>query len=100
MKQMRWGRKVRRRLLYVALFVGAVAFFRFAGYDGLMQLRQSWRQETELEGGLQRLQQENAQIEAGIKDLSADGPAIERIARQELGWAKPGEIVIKIPEKK
>ena len=90
----------RRGLLYVGLLVAAAAFFRFAGYDGLMELRSSWREERELQQELQRLRDENVSIEDGIEDLSPDGAAIERIARQDLGWAKPGEIVIKIPEKK
>ncbi len=100
MEHMRVGAAGRRRLLYAGLLVGAAAFFRFAGYDGLMELRQSWRQESDLQHELQQLQEENAGIENGIKDLAPDGAAIERIARQDLGWAKPGEIVIKIPEKK
>ena len=89
-----------RRLLYAAILVAVVAFFRIAGYDGLIDLRQSWQQERELESEVQQLRDENGRIEDGIEELSPDGPAIERIARQELGWAKHGEIVIKIPEKK
>ena len=100
MKRMSFGAGSRRRLLYVVLLVAAAAFFRFAGYDGLIELRQSWQQERELESDLQQLQEENLRIEDGIEELSPDGAAIERIARQDLGWAKPGEIVIKIPEKK
>ena len=97
---MSFGAVSRRRLLYVGLLLAAAAFFRFAGYDGLMELRESWRTERQLESELQQLREENLRIEGGIEELAPDGAAIERIARQDLGWAKPGEIVIKIPGKK
>ncbi len=93
-------RQSRRVLLYVALACGTLLVFRFAGYEPLMELDHAWREEAQVEHTIAELKQENAGIEAAIKNLGPDGDGIEKIAREDLGWAQPDEIVIKIPEKK
>ena len=93
-------RRSRRVLLYVALAGGPLLVFRFAGYEPLMELDHAWLEEAQVERAIAELKQENVDIEAAIKNLGPDGDGIEKIAREDLGWAQPGEIVIKIPEKK
>ena len=39
-----------------------------------------------------------AALEQAVKDLKTDPRAIEKIAREELILARPGEIIIKIPQ--
>jgi cell division protein FtsB len=63
-------------------------------------LRDVWMQEAEMRKKIEELRQVNARFEGEIKELSPGGDVVERIARQDLGWAEPGEIVIKVPEKK
>jgi len=46
---------------------------------------------------LDRLNKENAALEDQIKDLKTDPQTIRKIAREELGLAQPGEIIIKLP---
>ena len=52
-----------------------------------------------MEESVRELEDENGRIETAIKELAPDGKAVEQIARQDLGYAKPGEIVVKIPDK-
>jgi len=82
------------------LLLGALVLFKFSGYEVVSGLRDVWKQEAEMRQKIEALREENARIEAEIKELSPGGNEVERIARQELGWAEPGEIVIKVPEKK
>ncbi len=63
-------------------------------------LQAAWRQETELETQVEELTKQNREIEQEIEDLAPGGPGIEKRARQDLGWSKEGEIVIRIPDKK
>ena len=61
--------------------MGLVKYFRMkAQYDGLVE-------ETE------NLKRENAQLIREVRALRTDNALIERIARDKLGLARPGEIV-------
>jgi len=82
------------------ILLGIVGFFWLTGYDALIDLTESWDKEAQIEQAIHQIEQENEQIEGAIKELAPNGKAVEQIARQELGWAKHGEIVVKIPEKK
>jgi cell division protein FtsB len=84
---------------YFLLFLAAFALTQLSGLRTLAELTAKWRQERDIEQRIDTLLKENSRIEKTIHDLSPDGQAIEQIARQELGWAKAGEIVVKIPEK-
>ena len=64
-------------------------------------LRKARRQEMDAE----RLERENAALEQSVarlrrevKALRGDPAAVERAAREELGYVKPGEIVYKLDE--
>lgn len=86
-------------MFYGLLLLGVTGFFWLTGHDALGELTDSWEKEKQMEQAIRRLELENQQLEATIKELAPDGQAVERIAREDLGWAKPGEIVVKIPEK-
>ncbi len=61
-------------------------------------LRQKERLHKELirlDSQIDKVQQENKQLEAALKALSRDPKAVERLAREKLGYAKPGETVIR-----
>jgi cell division protein FtsB len=75
-------------------------WFQRSGIPTVMELRDAWRQETLREHKIQAIREENDQIEDSIQELGPDGREVEKLARQELGLAKPGQTVIKIPDKK
>jgi cell division protein FtsL len=47
-----------------------------------------------------RLNKENIQLAEEVKALKSDPRTIEKIAREDLGLAKDGEVIIKIPQEK
>lgn len=79
--------------LVVALAVAAVDVFP------VRQLIIQNREREEVEARLARIQAENAQLEREIEALHSP-VAIERIARADFGYVRPGEIsyVVIVPE--
>lgn len=77
----------------------AVAALCIAAY-GAQSLSRVWqiRHEVEsLEREIAGLRAETAQLEATVVQLRSDPDAIEKLARERLGFVKPGEHVWKLP---
>ena len=94
--------KTARKRTWAALIVvtvAAVGWFHYSGYRTFHDLSAIWNQELELETQVEELKRRNAALEDEIKDLAPGGPGIEKRAREDLGWSRPDEIVIRIPEK-
>jgi cell division protein FtsB len=92
-------RKSRPRAL--ALYLAALAVLLTLSALDPNGLRKAVRHEGEAE----RLERENAVLERSVtrlrrdvKALSGDPAALERAAREELGYVKPGELVYKLDE--
>jgi len=79
-----------------ALAVSALAIL---GYGG-QSLTRVWQMKREVEG-LEReiagLRAETADLQAAMARLRSDPEAIEKLARENLGFVKPGERVLKLP---
>ena len=90
----------RRWILYLLAGCGLFLWFQRSGIPTVVELRNAWRQEHAREQRIQAIRGENDRIEDSIKELGPDGREVEKLARQELGLAKPGQTVIKIPDKK
>ncbi len=45
-----------------------------------------------------KLNNENHSLSGQVNSLKTDPKAIERIAREEMGLARPGEIIYKLPD--
>lgn len=67
------------------------------GEHGYLALRKSKRESEELQKQLQALTEENKRLAAEIKALKSDPQTIEKIAREEMKLARPGEIVYTLP---
>lgn len=89
----------RRRLATWGLFVLAalIAAHVLFGTNGWMTYEKKKAEYRKVTDDVQRMQQENAQLEAQIKALKTDPKAIEKEAREQLRYAKPGEIVYVMP---
>jgi len=90
-------RKKAAILASIIVMVGLVVGSLF-GDRGLLQLV-SQRQRAEALGReLEQLKSDNARLAADIASLRRDPASIERLAREELGLARPGETVFVIRE--
>ena len=68
------------------------------GTHGYLAMRRTKQDIERVEGEIARLNKENAELSQEVKALKTDPRKIESIARDELGLAKPGEVIIKIPK--
>ena len=65
----------------------------------LIQQNERMRQRNvELEAQIQREEEIARQSKAALDAQRSDPKAIERLAREKLGYAKPGEVVIRFQE--
>jgi cell division protein FtsB len=80
-------------LALIALVVGSLF-----GDRGMLHLMSQRERAERLQAEIQELRAENARIAAEIEALRRDPRAIERLAREELGLARPGETVFVIRE--
>ncbi|MFA6545349.1 MAG: septum formation initiator family protein [Limisphaerales bacterium] len=81
-------------LLVVAVTVG-IGFLCVP----LIQQNERMRQRNiEIEAQIQREEESARQLKAGLDAQRSDPKAVERLAREKLGYAKPGEIVIRFQE--
>jgi cell division protein FtsB len=68
------------------------------GTHGLSVWQHKRAEDRALQQEIKDLQQENAQMRQQIDHLSTDPDAIEREAREKLHYAKPGEIIVALPD--
>jgi len=69
------------------------------GNHGVLAMRRSQQEAREVQRQINQITEENRQLEEKVKALKTDPKAIERIAREEMGLARPGEYIFKIPPK-
>lgn len=68
------------------------------GTHGFLAMRRTENEITKVKAVLEQLSKENAALAQEVKDLNSDPRLIEKIARDDLGLARPGEIIIRIPQ--
>ncbi len=68
------------------------------GTHGFLAMRRTQSEIRKVKADLEQLSRENATLEQEVKDLKTDPRLIEKIARDDLGLARPGEIIIRIPQ--
>ena len=81
-------------LAVMALFFGLIAIF---GDRGLVELYRVRRETLLVQQEIETLRQKNQQLLQEIHGLRDDPYYIEKIAREELGMARPGETIILLP---
>ena len=69
------------------------------GTHGVLAMRRTQRQAAEIRKEIGRLEQENRRLQGCVEGLRSDPASVERIAREDMGLARPGEYVFKIPSK-
>jgi cell division protein FtsB len=80
-------------LALIALVVGSLF-----GDRGLLHLMAQRERAERLQTEIEELRAENGRLASEILALRRDPRAIERLAREQLGLARPGELVFLIRE--
>ncbi len=81
----------------LALFVAVLLVHDVFGTHGYLAMRHKQQDLQKVKTEIERLNTENSSLEDQVKDLKTDPQTIEKIAREELGQARPGEVIIKLP---
>ena len=69
------------------------------GTHGVLAMRHSVKQSADIQKQIQQLNDENQKLQKHVQSLKTDPSAIERIAREDMGLARPGEYIFKIQPK-
>ena len=84
----------RRRFQALLGFLGFVLIANgLVGEKGLIESIKAHRQVRKLAGSIAELKRENARFREDAQRLRSDPRAIERVAREELGFISPGELL-------
>jgi cell division protein FtsB len=86
---------LRRRIATIAVTVLAASLFVHVmfGANGMVVYKQKRAEYEELRKQIIQVQQENDRYTQQIHGLKSDQKSIEKEAREQLGYAKPGEYV-------
>jgi len=92
-------RQFLRRNMSVFLAAGFVLLLvqDIFGTHGVLAMRHAQKEAERVKQEIDRVNSENQRLQDNVKELKSDPEAIERIAREEFGYARQGEIVFKIP---
>lgn len=82
----------------LGLLLLALVVHDIFGTHGYLAMRRAQQEIKKVKANIGQLDKENIRLEDEVKDLKSDPRKIEKIARDELGLAKPGEVIIKIPQ--
>lgn len=107
------SRRVSLRALYASALIGrrkaatiaagvlafGVGYHVVFGANGLTAFEQKRHQEKALNQQMLELQQENDRLKEHVDRLQNDPDAIEHQAREELHYARPGEVIYSLPDK-
>ena len=91
---------LRRRRWLLALGCLLFLFFclhQILGDNGYLTLRARRREVRQLESEVRRLAEENQRLDREVNRLRNDPAAIERVAREEMKLARPGEVIYTLP---
>ncbi|RCL67519.1 MAG: septum formation initiator family protein [Rhodothermaeota bacterium MED-G64] len=91
---LRWNLK---RLLWV-LLAGALLWFLFFDTYSVWSRLQYAQERKVLEEDIERLSVQLEALEEQIERLESDPDLLERIAREEYGMKKPGEVIYRTEE--
>lgn len=91
----------RRRVLASAavLFIAVcICAHVLLGNNGWVTYKQKQVEYRKLQQEIKEMDQDNRRLDSEIKALKSDPKAIEKEAREQLRYAKPGEVIYLLPE--
>ncbi|MFZ0821875.1 MAG: septum formation initiator family protein [Candidatus Acidiferrales bacterium] len=89
---------LRRNLRTIlGLAILAIAIHDVFGPHGSIAMRRTQNEITQLTAQIHQLNAENQSLSDEVNALQTDPRLIERIAREDMGLAKPNEYIFKMP---
>jgi len=82
----------------LGLVVAVMIVHDVFGTHGFLAMQRTQNEIRKVKADLDALSKENAALAQEVKGLNTDPRLIEKIARDDLGLARPGEIIIRIPQ--
>jgi cell division protein FtsB len=97
-----WLYASRRRIATggVVVLTAMLGFHVVFGANGIFVYAQKRTEHQQLEQELKTLQLENERLGQSIKALRTDPKTIEKEAREQLRYTRPGEVVYALPNQK
>ena len=95
-----WLYRSRRKLATAAVCLVAtvVAYHAVFGANGMVVYEKKKAEYRQLERNNSVMQQENERLQKQIQALKSDPATIEKEAREQLRYTRPGEMVYILPE--
>ena len=92
-------RTASRIVVLILMVLGLVLVLSFLfSREGISELQRARRRVADLESRINQLEVRNRELEAEIESLKESTYAMERIAREDLGMARDGEIIYMLPK--
>lgn len=85
--------------LVLVLLIALLQYPLWFGKGGWLKVWDVDRQLTTQREVNQKLENRNAALDAEVRDLKSGYEAIEERARYELGYIKPDEVFVQVPQK-
>jgi cell division protein FtsB len=85
-----------RQILAIALF--ALLIHDVFGPHGFIAMRRTQKEIEQIQEQIGKINDENKSLTDQVNSLKTDPKSIERIAREEMGLARPGEMIFKLPD--
>ena len=94
------SRKARREIAWIIFLLSclSVSYFLIFGDGGYLKLREYKSELNELRRENIKLLKTQRALRTKIEDLKNDPDAFERLARERYHFARPGDIIVTIPE--
>lgn len=89
-------RKYKGVIIGAFVLLAVCASFAVFGSRGVFHLRNLQLQQARAEADAFRLQQRNRGVREHLRRLQEDDAYLEKVARERLGWIKPGEHVYRV----
>jgi len=78
---------------FLALAFTALLLQDVFGTHGVMAMRRAQKEAASVQSEIDRINEENQQLQQRVESLKNDPQSIEHIAREEMGLAKPHEFI-------
>ena len=86
-------------MLFLVAGIALLLISDVFGTHGVLAMRRSEQQANDIQRQIDQLNAENQKLEARVKSLKTNPAAVEQIARVEMGLARKGEFIFKVPSR-